>query len=62
MTTPVEGWNAIEYARSFLRSLLDPRTTPRIPRPVRREAYTRLRHFPAEVQMEEWIKRQEWPP
>lgn len=48
MTIPRERSNSIRRAREFLRSLLDPKKTPRVPRAIRREAYWALRHFPAD--------------
>lgn len=52
MTLPNERLRAIIYARDFLRSLLDPKQTPKIPRAIRREAYYRLKHFPGEFDLE----------
>lgn len=52
MTMPDERYRAIKYAREFLRSLLDPKKTPRIPKSVRKEAGRVLRHFPGEFDME----------
>jgi hypothetical protein len=49
MTTPAERSRSIRAARNFLRSLLDPKQTPRIPKAIREEAYWRLRHFPADL-------------
>lgn len=52
MTTPIECYNAIKYARQFLSDLMDPKKWPRVPRAVRKEAYWRLRHFPSSFEME----------
>jgi hypothetical protein len=57
MTMPRERSNAIEKAREFLRSLLDPKLTPRIPKKIRKEAYWCLRHFPHDYEMEQVIKK-----
>lgn len=46
MTTPSEEVLALLHARAFLFDLLDPRATPRVPRPVRERARACLRHFP----------------
>ena len=46
MTLPHEEVRALIYAQEFLRRLIDPRITPRIPRAVRREARCCLRHYP----------------
>lgn len=52
MTLPDERYRSIEYTREFLRSLLDPKKTPRVPKSIREEAYWCLRHFPWEMDME----------
>lgn len=52
MTMPNEYLMALENARRFLRALLDPKQTPRIPRSVRREAYYALKHYPANYLLE----------
>lgn len=46
MTIHSEKVRALKHAREFLRDLLDPKKTPRVPRAVRREAKDRLKHFP----------------
>lgn len=51
MTLPNERYRAIRYAREFLRSLLNPKKTPKVPSDVRRQAYWVLRHFPGEHDM-----------
>lgn len=51
MTLPNERTRAVRNARNFLRSLLDPKKTPRIPKAVRRQAYWCLRHFPSDFDM-----------
>ncbi len=52
MTLPDERLNAVNQARHFLRALLDPRITPKVPRVIRKQAYYVLRHFPADFEME----------
>ncbi len=52
MTIPVERTRSIGKARDFLRSLLDPKKTPKVPKWVRREAYWALRHFPSDYDIE----------
>lgn len=53
MTTPQErGW-ALDNARRFLLSLLDPKQTPRVPKSVRREARQRLKHYPSPFEIEQ---------
>jgi hypothetical protein len=51
MTLPDERFRSIRHAREFLRNLLDPTKTPRVPKAVRKEAYWVLRHFPGECDM-----------
>ena len=51
MTLPDERYRAIKYAREFLRELLDPKKTPKVPTSIRRQAYSVLRHFPTEHDM-----------
>lgn len=53
MTTPVERTRSLIYARDFLRELLDPKKTPRVPTAIRREAYSRLRHYPGLWEIEQ---------
>ena len=53
MTTPDEMVRSIGYAGAFLRSLIDPAQTPRVPRAIRNEACARLRHFPHDSQYPE---------
>jgi|TARA_Y100000296_G_scaffold65694_1_gene77412 hypothetical protein len=46
MTLPREEVYAINRTREFLRSLIDPKKTPRIPKSIREEAIGCLRHYP----------------
>ena len=46
MTLPYERYNAIKWTEDFLKSLLDPKQTPRVPRHIRQRAYGLLRHYP----------------
>ena len=46
MTIAIEYVWAVEAARVFLRKLLDPKQTPRIPLKMRREALFLLKHYP----------------
>ena len=46
MTLPNERSRAILNAREFLRSLLDPKQTPKVPRAIRRAAGNVLKHYP----------------
>jgi hypothetical protein len=53
MTVPRERKNAISITREFLRRLLDPKLTPRVPKKIRVDAYWCLRHYPSELDMEQ---------
>ena len=57
MTLPDERYHSINNAREFLRDLLDPKKTPRVPRSIRTRAYWALRHFPAEYHVEELARK-----
>lgn len=46
MTIPFERTRSILQTKDFLERLLNPRETPRVPRAVRAQAKTLLRHFP----------------
>ena len=52
MTLPDERYRAVMWARKFLLEIAsDKKKYPRIPKAVRQEAYSILRHFPAEWDM-----------
>lgn len=54
MTLPDERYRAVMWAERFLRDLAhDTKKYPRIPKSVRREAYSILRHFPIEYEMKQ---------
>jgi hypothetical protein len=53
MTLPNERRMAILKTEDFLKDLLDPSKTPRIPKEIRQRAYSCLRHFPCEYHMEQ---------
>jgi hypothetical protein len=46
MTLPDERARAVLNTQAFLRRLLDPKLTPRVPKAIREEAYRCLRHYP----------------
>lgn len=46
MTLPDERARAVRYAQEFLRDLLNPKKTPKVPRAIRDRAHSVLRHFP----------------
>lgn len=52
MTLPDERYRAVMWAERFLRDLAHDTTKyPRVPKSVRKEAYSILRHFPIEYEM-----------
>jgi hypothetical protein len=57
MTIPSERYRAIQKAREFLRDLLDPKKTPKVPKEIRRQAGSVLRHFPGDFYLEELAKK-----
>lgn len=52
MTIPFERTRALVSTREFLRELLDPKRTPRVPRPFRERAKALLRHYPSLFEIE----------
>lgn len=56
MTLPYQRTRAIERTREFLRDLLDPKKTPKVPRTIREQAYWCLRHYPWEFHMDQATK------
>jgi hypothetical protein len=46
---PSERSRAIGYAHQFLRDLLDPKKTPRVPKAIRQRALRVLRHYPSNL-------------
>ncbi len=54
MTLPDERYRSVMWAKRFLESLAYDKTNyPRIPKKVRGEAHSILRHFPSEWDMEQ---------
>lgn len=56
MTLPNERTNALINTREFLRELLDPKKTPRIPKEVRKKAHWCLKHFPTNCDLQQAIE------
>ena len=53
MTLPDERYRAVMWAERFLQDLAhDRKKYPRIPKAVRQEAYSILRHFPSSWDMQ----------
>lgn len=47
MTMPDERTRAVINTRKFLRDLLDPKATPKVPKQIREAAYRLLKHYPS---------------
>jgi hypothetical protein len=52
MTLPDERYRAVLAAERFLRDLLDPKKTPRVPAAIRSGARSVLRHYPSTWDMD----------
>ena len=52
MTLPYERYNSVVRTEEFLKDLLDPKKTPRIPKDIRQQAYYCLRHYPSKYYMD----------
>ena len=52
MTLPDERYRAIKWAETFLTNIAHSSGYPRIPKHVRQEARSILRHFPSEWDLE----------
>jgi len=52
VTLPYERKNAVKRTEKFLTDLLDPKVTPRVPKEIRKQASSCLRHYPREYDME----------
>lgn len=46
MTVPFERYKSLENTERFLYNLADPKKTPRIPKEVREQARSLLKHYP----------------
>jgi hypothetical protein len=57
MTLPDERYRALRWAEEFLRDLQDPAKTPRVPRAVRDQARSVLRHYPGSYYLDEIARR-----
>ena len=53
MTLPNERRMAVLRTQEFLRDLMFPSVTPRVPKEIRERAYACLRHFPGEYHMDQ---------
>lgn len=59
MTLPYERTNAVLRTEKFLLDLCDPKLTPRVPKGIREQARSLLKHYPNKFSMEEISKREE---
>lgn len=53
MTLPDERYRAVLGTLEFLKDLVNPSKTPRIPKAIRQQAYWCLRHYPNEWEMQQ---------
>lgn len=56
MTIPVERYNAVLNVRGFLYSLADAKLTPRIPKAIRKEALSLLKHYPTKFDLDSVVR------
>ena len=47
MTLPDERYRAVHWTELFLKDLCNPSKTPRVPRSIREQAHSLLRHYPS---------------
>ena len=59
MTVPIERTNAVVNTEMFLMQLIDPKQTPRIPKEVRKQAASLLRHYPSKFYMQMIAERED---
>ena len=57
MTLPDERYRSLKWAESFLQDLCDPSKTPRVPKTVRQQARSVLRHYPGSYYIDELARR-----
>lgn len=57
MTIPRERKWAVERTEKFLMSLLDRTLTPRVPKEIRLQARSLLKHYPCKFYLEEAAKK-----
>lgn len=53
MTLPDERYRALAWAERFMRDLTDPSKSPRVPKYVRAQARSVLRHYPSEYYLQQ---------
>lgn len=52
MTMPDERYRAVRNTEKFLLDLLNPKKTPRVPKRIREQAHSLLRHYPSKYDMD----------
>ena len=52
MTLPDERYRAVRMAERFMQDLLDPSKTPRVPKSIRAQARSVLRHYPSSYDLD----------
>ena len=52
MTLPDERYRSVMWAKSFLEALCNPKMTPRVPKEIRQQARSILRHYPDNYHMQ----------
>jgi hypothetical protein len=57
MTLPDERYRALKWAEQFLSDLCDPSKTPRVPKHLRGQARSILRHYPGQYYIDEIARR-----
>ncbi len=57
MTLPDERYRALKWAEQFMKDLLDPSKTPKVPETVRQQARGVLRHYPSEYYLDQIAKQ-----
>jgi hypothetical protein len=57
ITMPDERYRAMIRARDFLRDLLDRKKTPRVPLVIREAAYSALKHYPGNYDIERMAEK-----
>jgi hypothetical protein len=62
MTVPNERTRAVNQTRQFLQELMRPDRTPRIPRRIREQAASLLKHYPSQWDMDTIANREDGIP
>ena len=52
MTLPYERKTAVLNTERFLKDLMDPKKTPRVPKAIRERAISLLKHYPSKLYMD----------